>query len=283
MSLRAAAAVVLLVAIAALGGWLRFSHAERMGPYLIDDGYFALEGQFLYTTAKAIGESAGRWVEERKSGVDLWKREPEIERVKREIGSLVDIPKLAYARPLTSLSVAVAMAFLGGPAPHAGAFMAAFYGTLTIPAVFFLLWRTDGARAGLYGALLLAASGMHVMYSRAGLAEAPSVFFLTLSMAFYLLSLQVPADRSLLRAFAAGVFWGLGIAAQDRWLIMSGLLWASEAYLWLRTRGRKDFPFGLRAARVASIAFGMAAAMALFELPYYGAMIALRNLGAALP
>ncbi|MCA9771737.1 MAG: glycosyltransferase family 39 protein [Myxococcales bacterium] len=280
---RGAAVVVALAAITALGGTLRFMERESMGPYLIDDGYYLLEGQFFYQTAKSLIESAERKLEERRTGVDLWKRDAEIARIRGEIGKLAEVPKLAYARPLTSLSCAVSMALGGGPKPWTGGVMAAFYGTLTIPLLFLLLWRNYNLRAGLFGALLLAVSGLHIQYSRAGLAETPSTFFLVASLLFYTLSLKIRPDRSLPRAFLAGIFWGVAIVAQDRWILMTALLVVGEGYLWFRTRRDGEFTWGLRAARMAAIAIGVGLPILAMEIPYYGAMIVLRNLGYALP
>ncbi len=117
-----------------------------------------------------------------------------------------------------SLAMAVA-----GIRDDAGFWVSAFWGSMTLIVVFRLGTVLGSATAGLCAAALLAVSPNHVFYSRAGLAQATSVFFVYAS--FFCLLRPVTSRARLRSCFTGGVLLGYGLATHYNlfWAIPYGV------------------------------------------------------------
>ena len=261
----AVAALLLLTTV--LGAGVRFALPSVMGPQLVDGAHLA-QGRLFHDAAR-------RWAH----------RADDDPQAEGDLVALAELTEDSRVGPLSSALTAVSIAVLGGPRPHAGAWVSALFGTLAIPLVFRIGWRGYNVRAGLYAALLLAVSGWHVMHARVGLAEAPSVFFLLVALGSYLASLDVPAPRSALRCLAAGTAWGMAVAIEGRWVATIAILLFAELYLAWRTRRDPAFTVDVRLARVAAVLTGVAMPIAATALALYvaGAALAAAGTPAVLP
>ena len=183
----AAAGLLVLVLIAGAG--IRLRHLDRAGPFVWDDAVHLLEGRWVHTGAVAARASAGRWLEERRTGEDRWKLAPEMERLAAETRGI----PLSFPRPAFAALVALAHAGTGG-ADWSGALVTAIAGIATLPLVAWIGWRLWGPAAGLLAAAALALCGYHVAYSRIAFAESPSVLLATAAVGLIVLPADPPAS-----------------------------------------------------------------------------------------
>src|SRR5205085_8882913 len=91
------------------------------------------------------------------------------------------------AKPAHAILLAAAMLVLGKTA-LAGALVSALAGIGTVGLTYVIGVRAFGARVGAIGAVLLAISGQHLVYSREPLVEADGLFFATAASLVYLRS-----------------------------------------------------------------------------------------------
>ena len=140
----------------------------------------------------------------------------------------------------------------------------AIFGALAVPAFYFIGRRLIGARAALFGALLLTVSGLHVFYSQFGRYWS-LVFLLT---AVYPYAIYIGVRQRNPRALALGIVTGLlaSVAHPVSVLLVGGpAIWFLATYLrpsnlrilW----SRRNFRWG------ALILFGVLAAIAVRFVP----------------
>jgi hypothetical protein len=135
----------------------------------------------------------------------------------------------------------------------------ALFGVLAIPAFYLVVRRLVGARAGLFGALLLAASGLHVYYSQFG-RYWTLVFLLSAVYPFAIyLGLRERSRSTLLLGLMTGVFAVLAHPASV--LLLGGLgIWLLATYrkrdelLWLWNQRTVWWGASLAVIIVAAIA-----------------------------
>ena len=268
--------IALLLGIVILGAAVRWPGISSCGPVIADGADYTSEARFLHTGVRALAESFRVYQRERREGVNHWIYAEQATAMKAGTEGL----PLKYGRPGHVLFLALVMELLG-PVDYAGAVVSAFFGTLSIPLLFLLGRRLYGDRAGLLAALALAVSGYHVHYCRTAMTETDSLFFLLVTVFFYVGSRRPPtAGGHYLRIALTGLFCGVGFVVHHRLLLLLLLLWVLEAHFWWRDR---EAGFREKAVRWILLHLFFALPILLTEAPYYGAIIALRNLQAHLP
>ncbi len=271
--------LAMLVVAMGVGGWLRLADLQDSGPILWDDAYMQLEARFFTTGARALRASAGRWIDERRTGQDLWKLEPEIARIRAET---IGQPPF-YGRPAHTAAT-VALMGLVGDVPFVACLASALLGWLTIPLAGRLAERL-GARFGAgeiaapITTLALAFAPYHVLYSREGFSEGASLFFVGVALNLYLRSRERLETEPIRGVPLAGLSLGLMLLSHARWAILGPLFLALEIEAW-RTG---TLPFDRFLARIGRFALFAALPLAAAELPYYGVLLLNRRLASPLP
>jgi 4-amino-4-deoxy-L-arabinose transferase-like glycosyltransferase len=221
-----------LLLILLLGAALRFHRVTELEPAIWDEGSYALEARFLSTFCRGVYDSARRFLEERLSGQDVWKREVELPRIREETEGLP--PK--YGRILHVTFVAAAN-LLAGESPHNGNVVNAIFGTLTVLAVFFAGRILYDDRVGLAAALILSVMGYHIHYSRSCLAEVDTLFFVVLAFVFYTRSRCRYPGLSQKDMALCGLFLGIGFTAHNRCIVIFALIFLLELLLYRKPGG----------------------------------------------
>ena len=221
-----------LVLLMVLGGLLRFSGLEKTGPFFVDQGDYMLGAWWYSEIIPLMAESLPLWIQSPPEQFG-----PELLRLFRQ----AEGQPMVMGRPFHNLLGAIPM-FFADYRPYTGNMVSAFFGILSLPALFLLYRKLYGPRGSLAAAALLALMGIHVYYSRNFFPEADSTFFLLLSCIFYMKSREKApeartADWAALRALfwiaLCGFFWGLAVTVSDRWLAMLIIFWILEAHLLL--------------------------------------------------
>jgi hypothetical protein len=227
------AAAMLLILL--LGAALRFHRVTELEPGIWDEGSYVLEARFLSTFCTGVYDSARRFLEERMSAQDVWKREVELPRIREETQGLP--PK--YGRILHVTFVAAAN-LLAGESPHNGNVVNAIFGTLTILAVFFAGRILYDDRVGLAAALILSVMGYHIHYSRSSLAEADTLFFIVLAFVFYTRSRFRYPDLSQKSLALCGLSLGIGFTAHNRCIVIFALILLLDLLLYRKPGIARD-------------------------------------------
>jgi hypothetical protein len=258
--------LLLLTGITLLGAGLRLWGACDRGLGSYDEGGNWLEGRFCYEALLHLpalpGELKGLMKSRHESRQDP---SPEQPMTKALPSSAAYIPPTgAYARPMHAFLIALGM-LLVGPTDYASTLVCAFFGTLTIPVVYFLGKQLYDRRTGLLAALFLSVLGYHVVYSRQGLAEADSLFFFTVALLCYVKCRQAAAAHVWVPLACSGLFCGLTFVTLDRWLIAFGLFWLYELQAWLS----RSIGFLTLGKRLVLFHACSAIPLVLCELPYH--------------
>jgi len=214
--------------IVLLGAGLRFYHITEMEPRIWDEGVYLLEGRYLSSFCSAVWNSAQTFLEEKLTHQDLWKKELQIEQIRERTCGLP--PK--YGRILHNTFIAAGN-LLAGPKPYMGNLVSAILGTLTIFWVFMLGRRMFNERVGLCAALIFSVMGYHIHYSRSGLAEAGSLFFLVPAFYYYYKSRCSYPVLSCRDLVLCGLFLGVGFTVHNRCMMLAGLICLLDlVFLW---------------------------------------------------
>lgn len=219
----------LLAAAVLYGGWLRFDRVTDREPFVSDEADYIGEALFLKSAACALRDSVRLFLEERRSGEDLWKKEEQV----RAFEEALQGHPPAMGRPGHVLFIALAMGLVEDPIAAAPV-AAAVFGTLSIVLVFLLGRLLYQPWVGALAAAFLAVSPYHVWYSRSGFAEADTTFFLLLTLWLYLLGHR---RSSPWLAAASGLAAGIGFVVHHRFALFLGFLWFLEAFLAVTRRG----------------------------------------------
>ncbi len=258
--------VLLLLAIVAAGAGFRFYDIQKVEPFLADEAIYVLEARYLYSIVELSWKSLRLKAEENKTGKDLWKREKEAER----FAEGVEGRPPWFARPGHLLLLCLAMMIFGPKSLIVGPVVSAFFGTLCIPLVFLLGRRLYGTSAGLLASAFFSLSGVQVLYSRSGLTEQDSLFFLLLALLFYLNDRAARPDRKWFSLILSGFFMGVSFVVHYRIVIYMVAVAVLEIPYWFR-RERGALAYALQ--RAAVLLGFIALPILLTELPYYLVML----------
>lgn len=288
--------VAVAIVVATLGGGLTRTSGVLANPsplYLWDDAVIHLEAEYLESMIDAVRAAREQRREERATGRDVFRVEDAVERFRREAAGvpptfgrpLHDLAALATMEALRGHGVAGATwAPLADARPWAVPLTSAIAGALTIPLAFAVSRRLWGTRSGPRAAAILALSGGHLLYSMEGFSEALLVLFLYLALWVFLRGRAAVAarpDRPLAGSLTLGLVLGAGMLVHFRFSILAAVFLVAE----LVQAGTGSAPpsgaWRDRVARLSWIGVGVAAMLALAELPYYALLMAAKQRGIA--
>ncbi|MCX7015205.1 MAG: glycosyltransferase family 39 protein [Candidatus Sumerlaeota bacterium] len=266
---RAALLAILLVAAA-----LRFWGLPEKSLFHFDEGLHAKEALHSHAVLRFWMRSAVVAAVERATGRQVWTKDEAREKWRQ---ALATGASPSAARPFLTTPAALLMFLLPQPGLAIVAFCA-LMGCLSVWAVYGIGKEMAGPRLGLLAAAALATSGYHVIYSRLAFAETPSTamfLFGVWTMTRHLADYKSPNRNRL--AFLTGLFWGLAITGNDRWLLwvaLGAVAFAAE----LAARAGRDFwkdgfPFAWR------LCLGCAIGPLVFEAGGHAEFLLSRRLG----
>jgi hypothetical protein len=265
----------LLLLILSIGAIPRFYLLDEAGPFVSDECDYYLESQYIYTGLGALFDSFKLFVEQRRTGEDLWKRKAQLQYI--EENTMGKSPW--RARVGHNYLLALGMA-LGHPTYNVGNYVSAVFGLLTILMTFFLGRALYDEKTGLVASALLALSGFDVVYSRSALLEVDLNFFLLLSALCYVNSRRAAAGRALLWSCLTSLALGMSFLIVYRTLVPLLVFWLFELQLAFSRRGREENPW---LARALALALPMFFLLLLAELPYYLGFMACKMLSVVPP
>jgi len=213
--------LAVLAVLMLLGSIPRLRGLGETGPYFIDQADYMLEAWWFRDTSRLLLESIPRWI-----------RNPP-EQASEELHRIFHQAEghpMVLGRPLHDVLASIPM-FFAGYRPYIGNGVSAFFGILSLPALFLLYRKLFGPRGSLAAVALFAFMGVHVYYSRNFFPETDSTFFLIVALFFYMKSRDHLPKGGTGWIALCGFAWGLAITASDRWLSMIIVLWFLEAYL----------------------------------------------------
>jgi hypothetical protein len=219
----------LLVLSVLYGGYLRFHQITDREPFICDEADYISEALFLKSTVCALRDSVRLFLEERRTGEDVWKKEEQ----GQAFSEALEGHPPALARPGHVIFIALAMGFVEDPI-SAAPVASALFGTLTILLVFFLGRVLYQPWVGVLAAVFLAISPYHIWYSRSGFAEADTTCFLVLTMLLYALGHK--RSSSWLMALT-GLACGTGFVVHHRFVLFLGVLWLLEGFVAVTRQG----------------------------------------------
>jgi dolichyl-phosphate-mannose-protein mannosyltransferase len=126
------------------------------------------------------------------------------------------------APPLFPWMVAATFGITSTPWPIMGIYLSAALGAATIVVYFALLRRLYGGKLALVAAALLAASDLHVAFSRMALTDVPLTFWFVTGGYFLIRLVQVESGER-----ARHVFWGLALG------LATGAAWNTKYNGWM--------------------------------------------------
>ncbi len=214
----------------AIGISIRFYRIHELEPRIWDEGMYVLEGRFLSTLSAAVSQSAQRFLKEKFTGEDLWKKDEQLPLLRQKVRGLPP----HYGRILHDAFLGLGNLLLGETA-YVGHIVNALFGSLTILLIFSLARLMFNERTGLYAAMVFALMGYHIHYCRSALAEADSLFFEVAAVYFYYKSryrFPVLSDRHM---SWCGLLLGLGFTVHNRSIVIAALIGAMEALLCLKS------------------------------------------------
>ncbi len=234
----------LLAALLVLAACVRFYNLDERGIFDYDEAWYLLEAKTLYNTLEFAWEGVTTTSGPR----------PELKDYLRERGT---VPITSF-KPGHTLLILLSF-FLLGPHDYSGFAVSATLGVLTVYLVSRLATKMFGSRVGLLAGLILAVSPFHVGYSRAGYAQANSIFFAVLAIYIWYIQYRssVPKNRHL---FAAGLSLGYAFTCHFNLFIFPPLLLLCDV---LAVRRR----YVIQLKRLSILAMGLVLPLLLFELP----------------
>ncbi len=265
----------LLLLILSIGAIPRFFLLDETGPFVADECDYYLESQDNYTGLGALFDSFKLFLEQKRTGEDLWKREEQLQYI--EENTLGKSPWRARVGHNYLLVLGMA---LGNQKYNVGNYVSASFGLLAILMTFFLGRALYDEKTGLVASALLALSGFDVVYSRSALLEVDLNFFLLLSALCYVNSRKAVAGRALLWSCLASLALGMSFLIVYRTLVPLLIFWLFELQLALSRRGREENPW---LARALALALPMLLLLLLAELPYYVGFMACKVLSVVPP
>ena len=138
-------------------------------------------------------------------------------------------------KPLHNLFIAL-MFFITGVKDYAPFFVSLIFSLFSIGGIYLLGKTFYDKRTGAIAALVLSASAYFLMYSRAARGIADSIFFFLLGTYFYYLS-SILSERRFKRLILSGLFFGLSVACDYKWMFMLPLFLLFELRVWITHHG----------------------------------------------
>ena len=228
-----------LAAILALAAALRLHRLPEQGLLLFDEGFLVREARSISTISGNLAALAG--------GNNL--KRPV---ARQALADSVNKSPVLFAKPVHNFLLASVLA-LEPRAELATLGLSAVAGILTVLATYLLGQTLFGWSAGIIGALLLAVSPYHLLYSRSGLSDSLAILFWTASLWAWIRGGKYSS-------LVSGVAGGLCIASNYRELFIP------LVFLILAFREAEGIRTG--AASFAAWLGGFLAVMLAFELPY---------------
>ncbi len=240
----------LVIALLILAASLRGYNLHNRGIFDYDEAWYLLEAKSLYDTIQFT------W---KKSAGQL----PADIHLKDYVKERGTVPLTAF-KPGHTLLVLLGL-LIFGLHDYASFLISAIAGLLTVYLLYRIGYLMYGPRTGLLAGLVLAVSPFHIGYSRAGYAQANSLFFVTLGL--YLWYRQYRANEQRLQPlFWSGIAIGYAFTCHFNLFTIPLLILAYEAASFWKQRNK--FPsFASGVKRLAVLGAGMAAPLVLFELP----------------
>jgi hypothetical protein len=267
--------VALLLLILGIGALPRFYGLDETGPFVADECDYYLESQFLYTGLAALFDSFQLFLEQRRTGEDVWKREEQLQYIEEQT-----LGKSPWRARIGHNYLLMLGMWLGRDSYNVGNYVSAVFGLLSILATFLLGRTLYDEKTGLLAAALLALSGFDVVYSRSALLEIDLNFFLLLSAVFYVQSRKTAAGRGLVWTSLASLALGMSFLVVYRTLVPLVVFWAFEVQLAFSRRGKEGNPW---LARALALALPMCMVLLLAEVPYYLGFMACKMLSIVPP
>jgi hypothetical protein len=205
----------LLVVVLIVGAFLRLDNIVERGLVEWDEGQYLVETQFIRSAIGLV------------SNLENYQGVGGAARFEADVQGRPPVS----AKPGHDLAIYVVSLFFG-LRDYTGPLTSAIFGICTIIATFFIGGRLFSWGAGTGAATVIAVSGLHVMYSRAGLAEVVSPFFLLLGVAG-LVSLGSGGRVRYWLAIVTGLALGYGVTCNYRWipiviaLMLGSALWTA--------------------------------------------------------
>lgn len=251
----------LLLLILAVGAVPRFYKLDQAGPFVADECDYYLEAKYIYTGLTALFQSFRLFLEERRTGEDLWKREEQLKFIEGQT-----LGRSPWRARIGHNYVLILGMALGKGSYNVGNYVSAIFGLLTVLITFFLGRALYDERTGLLAAALLALSGFDVVYSRSALLEIDLNFFLLAAALCYVNSRKAVAGRALLWVCLSSLALGVSFLVVYRALLPLLVFWIFEIQLALSRRGQGENPW---LARMMGLALPMFLLLLVAELPYY--------------
>lgn len=205
-----------LAAILGLGIFLRFDGLAEKGFYIHDEAQNAL-------AAKTMARAVVNVVSFSNSATD-------------RLSQMSWGVTYTAARPGFIYPVAVWMLAVGD-APWASMVFSALFGSATILLLYFFTKRLFGAAAALAAAAFLAVMPYHVLYSRMGLTQVTTGFFLLLATFSYLRTLEAERKENFWALVGTGLCFGYLLSLHHSMVVPLAGFFIVDAGLFAR-RGR---------------------------------------------
>jgi len=198
--------IILMMSILMIGSIVRFWNMTNKGLFFWDEGLFLMGTRFVNWRTSELTENFGRF------GFKLSSFNSDHESFE---GYPVFLQKPGH---IALLSVA---SLVWGVDEYLGHVVSSVFGLLSIVLVYFIGRICGGQRLGLLAALLLALGPTHVHYSRVGLHEITSSFFVLMAVLFHLKSMRRSQSKGLdeILFFLTGICLSYAIICSYRWII----------------------------------------------------------------
>jgi hypothetical protein len=247
---------------------LRFWQLGAMPILYFDSGAYLGEGRFL---ASAATRAVDALVHPAEGAPDN-----PLARVVQTVASGTEGHPPDLAKPGHSILLALAILALG-PTTLAAGLVPALAGLGTIAGTYGignLLWNR---RVAVVGALLLAFSAEHLVYSREPMVESTGLLFATLATLAYARCVLDPRGGSMRALCVAGALFGFSFACNNRLGYLPVSLGLLELMVWRRNGWRQ---WQLQVRRAAALGVGFVAPLAIIEAGFLGAQAVAYGAGA---
>lgn len=166
--------LIFIMLIVMFGTLVRNYNIEKKGLFFYDEGIYACSAK-----AKYLNFINKFGIKEKITEKDAV--------LKEHIGK--DSPNFITGSKIGFVFFIFLSFFLFGINAYSPLLVSVFFGALTILLVYLIARRVYNENIALLSAIVLAVSSMHIMYSRCGLPQAASIFFLFLGFYFYIVFL----------------------------------------------------------------------------------------------
>ena len=240
----------LAILILILAAGLRFYNLNNRGIFDYDEAWYLLEGKTLYNTLQFTWHKATE-------------KKTEHRRLKDYLKERGTVPVTSFKPGHTLLVLLGLLCF--GPNDYASFAVSALLGTLTVYLLYRLTARIYGPTVGILAGLILALSPFHIGYSRAGYAQANSLFFVALGLYLWVAQ-RGKESRGATRLFLSGCAVGYAFTCHFNLFTIPPLLLACETFYILKRRAYFSTTYS-RIRRLATLGLGLGLPPFLFELP----------------